>query len=151
MPGKVFHLAQLNIARMKFEPEDPGLKDFMDALDPVNRSAEQSPGFVWRLVSSENGSPELQEFESKGWLVNMSVWESLEDFRAFFSSGQHLAIMRRRAEWFTKSEKATAVAWRVKAGEIPTFTQAIQRLELLREKGPCVEAFHFSRPFDPPS
>jgi len=147
----MYQLAQLNIARMKLRPGHRGMKDFNDALEPVNSAAESSPGFVWRLVSSENDSPELMEFESQGWLVNMSVWQSMDEFRAFFSSGLHLSIMRRRAEWFEKTKIPTTVLWWIEAGHVPTFAEAMQRLEHLRRNGPSASAFLFSTPFDSPS
>lgn len=145
------HLAQLNIARSKFSKDEPGMKDFVDALDPVNHTADRTPGFVWRLISDQFDSPALEEFERQGWLVNMSVWESFEDFRSFFTTGLHLSIMRRRAEWFYKSEQATSVLWWVPEGHIPTFEEAMSRLQLLRENGPSQQAFGFSSGFQPPT
>lgn len=145
------HLAQLNIARSRFTKGDAEMQDFVEALDPVNALADETPGFVWRLISDQYNSATVEEFESQGWLVNMSVWESFEDFRAFFTTGLHLSIMRRRAEWFHQSEQATSVLWWVPAGHIPTFEEAMSRLQTLRENGPGPQAFSFSASFDPPT
>ena len=41
-----FHLAQLNLARMIHPLTDPRLKEFVDALEPINALADRSPGFV---------------------------------------------------------------------------------------------------------
>jgi hypothetical protein len=49
----VVHLAELNISRLKAPLDSPDMKEFVDFLDPVNSFAEQSPGFVWRLTSSD--------------------------------------------------------------------------------------------------
>jgi len=141
-------LAQLNIARMKFVPEGPEMQDFTDALDPVNATADVSPGFVWRMVSDVNPSASLRKFEQSGWLVNMSVWQSLADLRAFVSSSLHLSIMRRRAEWFETMGEATMVLWWVADGRQPDFEEAMQRLSHLRRHGPSSYAFSFSNPFD---
>ncbi len=141
-------LAQLNIARMRFPPQSAKMQDFTDALDPVNATADVSPGFVWRMVSDENPSESLKEFERSGWLVNMSVWQSLADLKAFISSSLHLLIMSRRTEWFEKMDEATMVLWWVADGHQPEFSEAMERLAHLRRHGPSSYAFSFSNPFD---
>ncbi|MBT8061620.1 MAG: DUF3291 domain-containing protein [Xanthomonadales bacterium] len=146
----MYHLAQLNVARMTMPYEDPGMKDFIEALDPVNAAADRSPGFVWRLVSDHCEDPVLVEFEASGWLVNMSLWQDLESLRQFVTSPIHLSIMKRRAEWFAKWPEATMVLWWVEAGHIPAFSEALSRLEWLREHGPGARAFSFARPFEQP-
>ncbi len=136
-------LAQLNIARMRFPPQSAKMQDFTDALDPVNATADVSPGFVWRMVSDENPSESLKEFERSGWLVNMSVWQSLADLKTFVSSSLHLSIVRRRAEWFEKLDEATLVLWWVEDGHHPGFEEAMERLAYLRTHGPSDFAFNF--------
>ena len=133
---------------MKYAPDDPQFAAFVNALDPVNASAEQHPGFVWRLVSDDNVEPELVELESRGWLVNMSVWERLEDLKAFIRTPLHFSIMRRRTEWFQHTEVSMCLWW-VPAGHIPTFAEAMERLNLLEEQGPSERSFHFADPFPP--
>ena len=128
-------LAQLNIARMKFPPQGPEMQGFTDALDPVNATADVSPGFVWRMVSDENPSESLAEFERSGWLVNMSVWQSLADLRNFVSSSLHLSIMRRRAEWFEQMDEESMVFWWVEDGHQPGFEEAMEKLAHLRKHG----------------
>jgi hypothetical protein len=145
-----WQLAQLNVARMTMAYDDPRMQDFIDGLGPVNQLADNSPGFVWRLVSDESPDPQLAAFESSGWLVNMSVWESLDHLKSFVSAPLHLAIMRRRAEWFKKMDEATMVLWWVRAGHRPAFAEAMQKLELIRSHGSGPEAFSFGQPFDPP-
>lgn len=144
------HLAQLNIARMKTAYEDPSMKDFVDALEPMHELSDRSPGSIWRLDSGLDPEPDLVSFEASGWLVNMSVWRSIEDLKSFVMSPFHLSIMRRRAEWFEKSDLATMVLWWIPEGNTPTFTEAMERLETLRERGPTVQAFSFARPFPCP-
>jgi len=46
------HLAQLNIAKLKYAIDDPELSEFMDNLDNINTLADESPGFVWRLQTT---------------------------------------------------------------------------------------------------
>lgn len=145
-----YHLAQLNIAAKRYADDDPRFADFMNALDPVNAVADQSPGFVWRLQSDDGNATAIQIFNSDQWLVNMSVWESLEALMAFVAHPTHIAIMRRRGEWFEKSDLATMVLWWVPAGHVPDIEEAQVRLELLRDQGPTPEAFGFSSAFPAP-
>jgi hypothetical protein len=50
------HLAQLNIAKMKFAIDAPELSEFVARLEDVNALADDSPGLVWRLQSlRQNG------------------------------------------------------------------------------------------------
>ncbi len=126
------------------------MQGFDDALDPVNATADKSPGFVWRMISDESNSEELEKFENQGWLVNMSVWQSLADLKAFVSSPLHLYVLRRRSEWFNKDSKPTMVLWWVAEGHQPGFGEAMDRHEHLREHGPSAHAFSFSNNFDSP-
>jgi len=142
-------LAQLNIAKMKFEPESPEMKDFNDAIDSVNAWADACPGFVWRLQSDgENPAADLV-FNDPSWLVNLSVWENVEALMAFIRSDLHLSIMKRRREWFQPVGEATMVLWWVPEGHIPSVAEAQERLETLRANGASAEAFGFSEPFPP--
>jgi hypothetical protein len=139
-------LAQLNIARMKHAPDAPAMADFMAALDPVNALADASPGFLWRMVSGPDDSPEQVAFEASGWLLNISVWASLEDLRRFVRSEGHMMVMRRRAEWFDAVEVNLCLWW-VEDGHRPGFAEAMQRLGHLREHGPSAHAFNFRSSF----
>ena len=143
-------LAQLNIARMKVAEDDPVFAPFLEMLDPVNQTAEASPGFRWRLVSGEDDCPELAAHEADGWLVNMSLWDSLESLQAFIRSPKHLSVMRRRKEWFSDVE-VHLVLWWLPEGETPTFTDAMRRLEQLRAQGPSPEAFDFRHVYPAPA
>ena len=146
-----YHLAQLNIARMKTSMDDPAMADFVDALDPVNASAEARRGFVWRLKDEGGNATSFRIFDDDRWLVNMSVWESLQSLRDFIASTGHLRIMRRRGEWFETLAEATTVLWWVPRGHTPTLDEAVQRLEHLRHHGPSEKAFGFANAFPAPA
>jgi Domain of unknown function (DUF3291) len=145
------HLAQLNIARFLAPIDDPQLRDFVAALDPVNAQADDADGFVWRLQTDDGNATSIQAFDDPLMLVNMSVWESLEALRAFvYTNRNHLAIMRRRREFAETMLQAYLALWWVPAGHIPTVGEALERLELLREHGPTPDAFTFRASFGPP-
>ena len=136
------HLAQLNIGAPRFRVEDPRMYGFMSQLDAINALAEASPGFVWRLVGDgTNDATGLREPRLGSQMVNLSVWESHEALRDYVYRSGHLDQLRRRAEWFELPTQAHLVLWWVPAGHIPDLSEAVDRLELLREQGPTPAAF----------
>jgi hypothetical protein len=145
-----WNLAELNIAKMKFEPESPEMQDFNDAIDSVNALADASAGFVWRLQSDGVNPQEDLVFDDPTWLVNLTVWENLDALMAFIRTDLHRSIMKRRLEWFRSIGEATMVLWWVPAGHLPSVAEAQQRLEALRIYGPSSQAFGFSEVFPPP-
>lgn len=145
-----YHLAQLNIAQMKYSWDSKEMDDFNRQLDPVNAVADQSPGFVWRLESDEGNAIEYQIFDDPGYLVNMSVWESLEYLNQFVRVPIHMDVMKSRMQWFEKMESASMVLWWVPAGHHPDVAEAQERLEYLRSHGPGEKAFTFRSSFDSP-
>jgi Domain of unknown function (DUF3291) len=145
----LWHLAQLNVGRALAPLDTPQLADFMAALDPVNAIADQSPGFVWRLVGSGGNATDVKVDDQPGLLVNMSVWTSAEALFDFVYKSAHTQIMARRREFFHKLE-VFQVLWWIPAGHIPTVTEAITRLDHLRAHGPTPEAFTFKQRFPPP-
>ena len=58
--------------------------------------------------------------------------------------------MRRRREWFAKSELPYVVLWWIPAAHTPTVDEAKERLRQLRDNGPGPAAFTFSKSFPPP-
>jgi len=142
-----FQLAQLNIARFVLPQEHPSNADFVSSLDRVNEIAESQPGFVWRFTGEGNNALDVHAFDDSDMLVNMSVWSGLDALAAFvYRNDEHLAIMRRRSEWFDRVE-FHLVLWWIKKGHIPTLDEAQQRLETLVKHGPSRDAFTFRQPY----
>jgi len=151
-----FELAQVNISRMKAPLDDPTFRDFVDALEPVNALADHAPGFVWRLQTEDGDATAIRAFEwdvrgTSGILVNMSVWTSVEALAAFVFSGEHLAVMKRRREWFHHVREAMTVLWWVPAGHRPTTAEAEEKVKHLRIHGPAPEAFTLKQHHPAPS
>lgn len=153
MPGSIsaFHLAQLNVARSVAPLDSPQLADFMAQLEPINALADATPGFVWRLQTDAGDATGLRlPGEDDGILVNMSVWTSFEALRGFVYDSAHVAVMRRRREWFEKMADVFLVLWWVPAGHIPDLHEAAERLRQLAAVGPTPQAFTFREAFPPP-
>ena len=103
------HLAQANVARQRAPLDAPEMAGFVVALDPVNRVAEASPGFVWRLRSGEAHGATVLEDRSSPMIVNLSVWESYEALHAFVYRSPHGGYLRRRARWSLPGRRPSAV------------------------------------------
>jgi len=149
MTSPHYHIAQLNIGRVVAPIDSPALADFVAQLEEINQLADYSPGFVWRLQAGDGNATSIRPFDDEYILVNMSVWESIEQLREYVYKSAHSAVMRRRREWFEPMKSAYVVLWWVPAGHIPTVDEAKQRLELLRAEGETTAAFTFKRPFLP--
>lgn len=144
-----FHLAQLNIGRLRAPTDDPLVAEFMDALDPINALADGSPGFVWRFQTEDGNATAERPFDDDTILVNFSTWESMDALADYVYRTAHVEFLRRRREWFERMEEVSVVPWWVPAGHRPTVHEAIERLEHLRAHGPTPSAFTFRTPFDP--
>ena len=146
-----FELAQVNIGRLLAPVDSPVIADFMAALDPINALADTSPGFIWRLQTTEGNATSLHSFDDELIISNMSVWASIEALRAFTYTSAHTGVMRRRREWFEAYETAYMALWWVPAGHRPTIEEAKERLAALDRDGPTPYAFTFRTSFSAPA
>jgi Domain of unknown function (DUF3291) len=144
-----YELAQLNIAVMKEPLDSPVMADFVANLDRINALAEQSPGFLWRLQTPEGDATALRPL-GDNTIVNMSVWRDVASLNDYVYRSAHVEIMRRRKEWFERVREAPVVLWWVRGGHRPTIIEAIEKLTLLRERGPSADAFTFRHAFAAP-
>lgn len=144
-----YELAQVNISRLKYPLDSVELKDFVDALDPVNAVAEAADGFRWRLKSDSGNATDVPVLGDDWLIVNMSVWRDTNALTAFMYQGQHRELMARRREWFDRVEEAMTALWWVPAGHRPTVAEAEQHLLHLRAEGPTPHAFTLRTSFPP--
>ncbi len=142
-------LAQLNVGRMLAPVDSPAIAGFVAELEPLNRLADASPGFVWRLQTEAGDATSIRPTDDDLFLINMSVWSSLEALRAFTYASAHVEVLRRRREWFERLATAHLVLWWVPTGHRPTIEEALDRLERLDREGPSPAAFTFRAPFEP--
>jgi len=145
-----FHLAQVNIG-IPLEPvTSPLLAGFVAQLEPINAIADRSRGFVWRLQTEAGDATSIHAFEDDRILINMSVWQSLEDLRNFVYRSSHVEVLRRRRDWFEQLGEIHLALWWLPPDRLPTVEEAKWRVELVRRAGPTAEAFTFRSPFGPP-
>jgi Domain of unknown function (DUF3291) len=153
-----YHLAQVNVGRLRAPIDSPQLASFVAGLEPVNAVADAAPGFVWRLQTEDGNATSVRAFEwdqagSAGVIVNMSVWESVEALAAFVYCGPHVAVLRQRRGWFEQMREAYSALWWVPAGTRPSTADAEDRIRRLRAHGPTPDAFtlreHYPAPDAP--
>ena len=76
-----WHLAQLNVARLRHPIDAPETSEFVANLDPINALADAAPGFVWRLQDDSGNATSIHPTPDPLFIVNLSVWESIADAR----------------------------------------------------------------------
>jgi len=146
---RTFHLAQVNIGRVRAPLEDPIMKGFVDRLDELNAVADASPGFVWRLQTDAGNATYFRPYpEDDRVLMNMSVWESVEALRSYVYRTGHAEMLKQRHEWFEPMRLFLALWW-VPAGHRPSVDEARQRLAHLEAHGPSQFAFTFRTIVEP--
>ncbi|HXY44092.1 MAG TPA: DUF3291 domain-containing protein [Acidimicrobiales bacterium] len=153
--GSGWHLAQVNVGRLREPLDHPQMAAFVEALDPVNAAADQAPGFVWRLQTDEGNATAVAAFtwdaeESAGVIINLSVWTDVERLIAFVHGDLHRAILRRRREFFYRMTEPYLACWWVPEGHLPSTDEAEERVRHLRANGPTPFAFTLRHHFPPP-
>jgi heme-degrading monooxygenase HmoA len=155
-----WHLAQINLAYARGDEDDPVMAGFMAQLDEINALADRSPGFLWRHLT-DSRDPGQRELADKRVLFNMSVWDSVESLHAFAYKTQHAKVFAARKKWFADwkdhvgslaelGEGSPFLAlWWVPAGHLPTPAEGLERLRMLRARGPHPHAFTFKCRFTP--
>ncbi len=148
MPG--YHLAQLNIGRSVAPMDDARMAGFAARLDEINALAERSPGYVWRLQGDSGNATELKFFDDPLVIINLTMWETVDDLYAFTYRSDHKGLFARRFDWFERWTGPSMVLWWQRAGTIPDAEEAFRRLRHLAEHGPTSGAFTFKQRYPPP-
>jgi len=138
------HLAQFNIARIRYPLDDPRMAEFVDNVARVNGLAEQIPGFVWRLADDSGNAMGMEVYGDPRILPNLTVWEGVEALERFVFKTLHSRFYGRRAQWFERID-TPLVLWFVRAGHRPSLAEGVERLDHLKAKGPSDHAFGWER------
>jgi len=144
-----YHIAQVNIGRIRASLDDPIMAGFVARLDEINALADRSAGFVWRLQASEGNATYLRPYDDDQILINMSVWETVDALKHYVYRSVHAEPLRQRHEWFEKFAGAYLALWWVPAGHIPGIDEAKKRIAHLDANGPTQFAFNFKTVFQP--
>lgn|SRR5262245_23081864 len=140
MTNSQHHLAQFNIARIKYPLDDPRMREFVENVERVNGLADKIPGFVWRLQDESGHAMNMRVYNDPTILPNLTVWENVEALERFVWQTLHQRFYARREEWF-EPIKTTLVLWSIAAGHRPEMTEGVARLDDLIAHGPSDYAF----------
>lgn len=145
------HIAEINIARMLAPLDSDVMQEFRDFIDPINALAEGHDGFLWRHTDGADVQERDPEppFGDNMVIVNLSVWESPEQLRAFTYQTVHSYFIRKRQRWFAGLDHPHVACWWVEEGHRPTIAEAKARLALLEREGPGPGAFRLGRVYGP--
>ncbi len=144
-----YQIAQVNIGRIKGPLDGPIMAGFMSQLNEINALADSSPGFVWRLQTSEGNATYFRPYDDDRMLMNMSVWETIDTLKHYVYRTAHAELLRHRHEWFEKISAVYMALWWVPAYHIPGIDEAKKRLTYLEAHGPTQFAFTFKEVFPP--
>lgn len=134
------HLAQFNIARIRYPLDDPRMADFVDNVRRVNALAEQIEGFVWRLQDDSGHAMGMRVYDDPALLPNLTLWASPQALERFVWQTLHGRFYRRREDWFVPLD-TPLVMWWVPAGHRPSLAEGVARLDRLKAQGPGDDAF----------
>jgi hypothetical protein len=116
----------------------------MDNLDRINGLGKRMPGFVWIMEGDTAGNTDHKITGDPLLIPNLTVWEDYDSLKRFVFDTLHKKFMDRKAEWFEVLNLEHFVMWWVPAGHQPTMDEALQRLDMLRERGASEEAFDWA-------
>ena len=120
-----FHLAQVNIGRVRGPMDSEIMHGFASRLAEINALADNAHGFVWRLQSDDGDATSIHVYDDEMLLINMSVWESIEALFEYTYKSDHTQLLRGRAEWF---ERLESHGHRRRRGNRPEIGRAVQNL-----------------------
>jgi hypothetical protein len=150
----ICHLAHSNIAWMHGTLGEPVMLGLASRIEEINRLAEESRGFVWRIPDSETSIPHLEVFRADfpgfdpaRFFYNMSVWESLEDLREYTFFSAHAEMIYERRQWLDSIVGANVALWWIPEGHRPTVLESAERLRHVRNFGPTPYAFTMRHSF----
>ncbi len=139
------HLAELNFGTLRYDWDDPRVRDFVDGPDLVNSLAERSPGFVWRLTDDamavEQTGPNGAFGVNPRVASTLSVWVDAGALARFVWNTVHKQFYARRAEWYDAVGNSNLVLWWVPEGHRPSMAEGLSRHRQLLTHGPSETAF----------
>ena len=138
------HLAELNLAKLRYPKGDARVAEFFDSIDRVNALADRMPGFVWRLKDEGGSALDVRFSDDPLVIVNMTVWETPEALEKYVFQTVHTAFYRKRDDWFERMSGPHMVFWWVEPGTTPTLAEAAARLAGLAANGPSERGFGWS-------
>ncbi|QBF31342.1 DUF3291 domain-containing protein [Thalassococcus sp. S3] len=143
------HLAEFNHGVLKYDWDDPRVKDFADGIALVNGIAQRSPGFVWMLGEEEMEAAQTDPDGPMGGnprnASTLSVWEDAASLEHFVWDTVHKRFYDRKEEWYGVVDTLRLAMWWVPEGHRPTIHEAMERFRHLEAHGDSDVAFGWAR------
>ncbi|WP_425041580.1 DUF3291 domain-containing protein [Primorskyibacter sp. S187A] len=133
----MMHLAEINIARLRHDIDDPRVAEFTENIARINALAERSDGFVWRNEAETSGPIE----GDARMIATISVWETAAQLDQFVFGTLHRRFFDKRHGWFDVLDRMGVAMWWVAPGTQPGLSEALARLDHLNTHGDTEEAF----------
>lgn len=143
-------LAQMNYARLVAPMDDPEMKEFKLALEPVNVIAKTTPGFVWSYDNDDEAEHMAVDLlrEDPLLMPQLSLWKDMASLRHFVFKSGHAMYFKRKKEWFTAPPSPYSVCWwydlTANKYQPPSLKESFERCAHLKEHGPTEHAFDFA-------
>lgn len=126
--------------------------------EPLNfEAATRAVGFVGRSGYAGEPGPEswgeqvfprfLEEAGRTSGVSSLSLWQDIESLMAFTYSGVHADALKHARHWNERHAWPPLVLFWMDAGQLPTWKEAVERFELLTDRGPTPQAFSFKSAF----
>lgn len=137
-------IAEFNFGRLRYDWTDKRVQPFVEGLERVNRLAERSPGFIWRMLDDEMEAAQLGPTLSDDRVAStLSVWRSVEDLRKFVFDTLHGSFLKRGSEWFEESDSPRYVIWPVNPDHRPSVEEGLEKIRHLEKHGASATCFDF--------
>lgn len=138
------HLAQFNIARIKYPLDDPRMKEFVDNIDLVHRVADRV-GLIYRLKGDgEKDATGVVVFNDPTIVPNLTVWKNAEALKSFAFKTLHKKFFDKKDEWFAPLDMPRNVMWHCEEDYIPKMSDGEDRMRYFITHGPTDYAFDWS-------
>ena len=145
-------IGQMNFATALAPLDSPVMAEFVENLDKINALAENSSGFIWRLMDESGNATSIDILTDPKSVLNVSVWRSVDDLYHFSYRTEHHDFIKKRDKWFVSTTMRSMALWNIDEGaDMPTPAEAFARLRHLETHGPSDYAFdwagakHFAR------
>ncbi len=136
------YLIHANVAIGKAPLDSNIMSGFVQNIEKINTVGSESHGFISLPTLDDAG--EIYVGDS---LVNVSIWESIEDLKKFTYTGMHAEILKKRRSWFKEQSIPNYVLFWFDAAVKPKEADVKERIEYLAKFGPTPYAFNFRNGF----
>ncbi|KUL36853.1 hypothetical protein ADL22_23425 [Streptomyces sp. NRRL F-4489] len=147
----------------------PLIREFYDLGEAVYREISRHPGYLAHAEPAEGDRGSHFDLDWGAWgefavpawygkgrtadttalAATLSLWTGLRPAFEAIYTGLHRTALNRRHDWFERAEHPSYVFWWASDDAIPTWQDAVSRLEHLRDHDATPHAFTFHHSFAP--